>query len=117
MTVRAVGPRTVVTVHGSRSPRFTAYRLDAPTRLVVELIYRILKPSRPFAYWMDDEEFYREGVRAPRSSCVLDVSKLVGAGVKMRSVKDALEDSLERWQPAVPNERKVRTREAMSEVR
>ena len=97
-----------------RSAPFGIYNVTNPgavtTRQVVDLINRILKPGRPFTYWMDDEEFYREGVKAPRSNCVLDVSKLVRAGVKMRSVHDALKDSLEKWQPVTPILRIVRSR-------
>jgi len=70
------------------------------TRQVVEMIERILKPRRSFEYWMDDD-VYRDAAKTPRSSCILDVSKLLRAGVKMRNVEEALEDSLERWQHAV----------------
>ena len=72
------------------------------TRQVVEMMKRTLKPARRFRYWMDDREFYREGAKGPRSNAVLDVSKLLNTGVKMRSVEEALEDSLEKWQPATP---------------
>ncbi len=34
---RAVGGRTVITVHGTITPSFTAYRLERPARLVVDL--------------------------------------------------------------------------------
>jgi len=70
------------------------------TRQVVETIQRVRQANRQFQFWKDDEEFYRLGVKAPRSNCILDVSKLLGTGVKMRGVEDALEDALEKWQPA-----------------
>ena len=64
------------------------------------MIERILKPNRHFEFWKDEEEFYRLGARALRSNCVLDVSKLLVAGIKMRPVEEALEDSLRNWDVA-----------------
>lgn len=69
------------------------------TGLVVDMIRSILKIDREFQYWKDDEEFYRVAAKAPRSNCTLDVSKLLAAGVKMRPIVEALEDSLCKWQP------------------
>jgi hypothetical protein len=37
--------------------------------------------------------------KTPRSNCVMDVSKLLAAGVKIRGVEAALEDSLINWKP------------------
>jgi len=68
------------------------------TRQIVTMIQCILKPDRNFEFWKDDEEFYRDGAKAPRSNCILDVSKLQSAGVRLRPVEEALTDSLERWQ-------------------
>ncbi len=92
---------------------FGIYNITNPgavtTRQVVDMIQRILKPSRRFEFWVDDEEFYSQGARARRSSCILDVSKLLRAGVKMRPVEEALEDALEKWQPMPPNLRLLET--------
>jgi dTDP-4-dehydrorhamnose reductase len=88
-----------------RAP-FGIYNVTNPgfvtTRHVVELIEKILKPNRSFDFWKDDAEFYRVAARTPRSNCVLDVSKLVGAGVKISPVEQALEKSLKQWKPAPP---------------
>jgi UDP-glucose 4,6-dehydratase len=85
-----------------RAP-FGAYNVTNPgfvtTRQVVEMIQKILKPKRKFEFWANDEEFYASGVKAPRSNCVLDVSKLLATGVKIRPVIEALEDSLKNWKP------------------
>jgi dTDP-4-dehydrorhamnose reductase len=85
-----------------RAP-FGTYNVTNPgfvtTRQVVALIGKILRPARAFEFWANDEEFYRVAAKAPRSNCVLDVSKLLAAGVTMRPVQEALEDSLRRWQP------------------
>ena len=71
------------------------------TRQVIEMIQRILKPNRRFEFWKDDEEFYLRGARALRSNCVLDVSKLLATGVRIRPVEKALEDSLRHWTVSV----------------
>ena len=66
------------------------------TREVVEMITEILKPNKNFIFFDNDEEFNRT-VSTPRSNCVLDVGKIKRAGFPMRSVKDALRDTLENW--------------------
>ena len=85
-----------------RAP-FGTYNVTNPgfvtTRQVVEMIQKILKPKRKFEFWRNDEEFYRIAAKTPRSNCVLDVSKLLGTGVKIRPVVEALEDSLRNWKP------------------
>jgi len=69
------------------------------TRQVVELIEKILKLNRKFEFWKDDAEFYKVAAKTPRSNCVMDVSKLLAAGIKMRDVHEAIEDSLKNWKP------------------
>ncbi|MDB6064008.1 MAG: dTDP-4-dehydrorhamnose reductase [Pedosphaera sp.] len=85
-----------------RAP-FGTYNVTNPgylsTREVVQAIERILKPNRKFEYWSGNDEFYRIGAKTPRSNCVLDASKMLNAGVKIRPVMEAVEDSLNRWQP------------------
>ena len=85
-----------------RAP-FGVYNVTNPgfvtTRHVVEQLVKILKPARAFEFWSDDAEFYRVAAKTPRSNCVMDVSKLLAAGVKIRGVEEALADSLRRWQP------------------
>jgi dTDP-4-dehydrorhamnose reductase len=86
-----------------RAP-FGAYNVTNPgfvtSTQVVEMIQKILKPRRTFDFWKNDEEFYHGAARTPRSNCILDVSKLLEAGVAMRPVEDALTASLEQWRPA-----------------
>ncbi|HTV61567.1 MAG TPA: sugar nucleotide-binding protein [Verrucomicrobiae bacterium] len=69
------------------------------TRQVVELIQKYLHPAKRFEFWQSDEEFYKVAAKTPRSNCVMDVAKLLGTGVKMRTVTEALEDSLKNWKP------------------
>jgi UDP-glucose 4,6-dehydratase len=84
-----------------RGAPFGIYNVTNPgavtTRQVVALIERVLKPGRKFEFWKDDEEFYRDGAMAPRSNCILDVSKVRATGVRIRSVHEALEESLRKW--------------------
>jgi dTDP-4-dehydrorhamnose reductase len=88
-----------------RAP-FGIYNVTNPgfvtTRHVVEQIEKHLKPARKFEFWASDEEFYKVAAKTPRSNCVMDVSKLLAAGVKVRPVEEALEDSLKHWQPEKP---------------
>lgn len=85
-----------------RAP-FGIYNVTNPgfvtTRDVVETLEKILKPKHKFEYWSSDEEFYKVAAKTPRSNCVMDVSKLLAAGVKIRGVEEALEHSLKNWQP------------------
>jgi nucleoside-diphosphate-sugar epimerase len=64
------------------------------TRQVVNMIKEILKPNRDFVFWESDEEFYRLGAKALRSNCILSSTKLLGVGISMRSVENAISDSL-----------------------
>ncbi|HXS68685.1 MAG TPA: sugar nucleotide-binding protein [Candidatus Polarisedimenticolia bacterium] len=84
-----------------RAP-FGIYNVTNPgfvtTRHVVELVEEVLRPGRAFEFWKNDEEFYRVA-KTPRSNCVLDVSKLLATGVKIRPVEEALEESLRQWKP------------------
>ncbi len=70
------------------------------TRRIVELIQHILKPARDFEFWESDEEFNQGAARTPRSNCILDGSKLLATGIKMRPVEEALKCSLKKWQAA-----------------
>jgi dTDP-4-dehydrorhamnose reductase len=82
---------------------FGTYNITNPgyitSHQVVRMIERILKPGRKFEYWKDDAEFYHLAAKTPRSNCVLDVSKLLAAGIKIRPVEEALEYCLRNWKP------------------
>jgi dTDP-4-dehydrorhamnose reductase len=80
---------------------FGTYNVTNPgfvtTRQVVALIQEVLTPDRTFEFWRNDADFYKTGAVAPRSNCVMDVSKLLRAGVKIRPVAEALKHSLTHW--------------------
>ena len=85
-----------------RAP-FGIYNVTNPgyvtTRHVVEQVEKFLKPKRKFEFWASDEEFYKIAAKTPRSNCVMDASKLLAVGVKIRGVEAALEASLKNWKP------------------
>ena len=99
---RADFVRACLELWEKRAP-FGIYNVTNPgyvtTRHVVELVQKILKPKRKFEFWKNDEEFYKRAAKTPRSNCVLDVTKLLKVGVKIRPVEEALEESLRNWKP------------------
>ena len=94
--------RACVDLWKRRAP-FGIYNITNPgfvtTRRVVELVEKFLRPNRPFEFFGSDEEFYRLAAKTPRSNCVLDVSKLLATGVRIRPVEEAIEASLRAWKP------------------
>ena len=68
------------------------------TQEVVGKIQKKLKPSWKPDFWSGDDEFYLFGAITPRSNCILDASKLLRLGIKIRPVGMAIEDALEGWQ-------------------
>jgi dTDP-4-dehydrorhamnose reductase len=67
------------------------------TREVVEKIQKQLRPDWNPAFWRSDDEFYRFGAVTPRSNCILDTTKILKAGIRIRSSAEAMEDALNRW--------------------
>jgi dTDP-4-dehydrorhamnose reductase len=90
-----------------RQAPFGIYNVVNPgavtTRRIVEMIRQFIKPARPFEFWENDTEFYRRQAKTPRSNCILDASKLLSSGVRMRPVEEALGAALERWQTTPPS--------------
>ena len=85
----------------SQEAPFGIYNVTNPgfvsTKQVVELIKRNIHPDKDFEFWENDEEFYRLGAKTPRSNCILDVTKLMSAGINIRPVEEALQDALGNW--------------------
>lgn len=69
------------------------------TREVVEKIQKRLKPGWTPVFWQSDDEFYRFGAVTQRSNCILDTTKIVKAGIRIRPVGEALDEALARWIP------------------
>ena len=64
------------------------------------LMRRAGQPPRPLDFHAGPEEPPRAGGRTPQSHCILDVSKLLATGVKMRSLEDAWQDALRKARAA-----------------
>jgi dTDP-4-dehydrorhamnose reductase len=86
-----------------RKAPFGTYNIVNPgaatARQIVAAIQRA-GTKRQFEFWENHEEFYRNGGRAHRTNCILDGSKLLSTRIKMRPLREALEDSLKKWQPS-----------------
>lgn len=80
---------------------FGIYNLTNPgsvtTRDVVEMIKESGVSKKAFEFFSDERDFMRTAAKTPRSNCVLDSSKAIDAGLKLRNVQDALVDSLQNW--------------------
>jgi dTDP-4-dehydrorhamnose reductase len=70
------------------------------TREVVDLVRKKLRPDWNPEFWKDDAEFYRTIAKAPRSNCLLDTTKLLASGVKIRPIDEAIDSALANWQSA-----------------
>ena len=94
--------RACVDLWSIRAP-FGIYNVTNPgfvtAKDVVHRLKAALKLDRTFEFWESDEQFYRVAANTPRSNCVMDSSKLLAAGVKMRPVWEAIDDSLRTWVP------------------
>jgi dTDP-4-dehydrorhamnose reductase len=69
------------------------------TREVVEMIQRTIKSRRYCEYNVVGDASAGPGNRTGQPDCILEVSKLLKTGISLRNVKEALEKSLENWQP------------------
>ena len=82
---------------------FGTYNVTNPghvtTREVVDLIKKSGVCDKEFSFFDDETEFMAKAARTPRSNCVLDTTKLQGAGVHMTEVHEAVERALRAWKP------------------
>ena len=67
------------------------------TAQVVQMMHRYLDIDKNFDFFENEQQFYEIGANAPRSNCVLDNSKLLSTGVKIRTTEEAILESLTRW--------------------
>jgi len=70
------------------------------TREIVELIRRSGVCTKAFSFFASEEEFMGAVAKTPRSNCVLDPSKLAGAGIRLTEVHDAVARDLRAWRAA-----------------
>lgn len=81
---------------------FGLYNVTNPghvsTREVVDLIRRRGVSDQDFRFFENEDEFMHKAAKTPRSNCVLDTSKLTGAGIAMTEVHEAVDRALRAWQ-------------------
>jgi UDP-glucose 4,6-dehydratase len=87
-----------------RAP-FGIYNVTNPgaitTRELAEGLQRVLKPPFRFNFGRPEDDPARAASATPRSNCILDVSKLLKTGVKIRPITEAVKESFDRMRLAV----------------
>lgn len=78
-------------IYNIANPGFTT------TEDVVNVIKNHIVLDKEWSKYLDDEEFYKDAT-APRSNCVLDMTKLTNAGIAMRPLQEALEDTIKNYE-------------------
>lgn len=72
------------------------------TSEVVELIRRAgFCPEKEIRFFQDEAEFMEQAARTPRSSCVIDPTKILKTGIQLTEVHEAIEWSLRHWEPSL----------------
>lgn len=63
---------------------------------ICDMMNRIPALQKKFVYW-DEDEFMSKVARTPKSNCTISCNKLLDAGIHMRPVGEAVEQSLRDW--------------------
>jgi hypothetical protein len=67
------------------------------TSNVVAMIRDAGLTNKEFRFFDTEEHFMALAAKTPRSNCVMDSSKALNAGLKMRSIEEVLRESLSTW--------------------
>lgn len=67
------------------------------TKEVVEIVKRNGLATKEFHFFNSEEEFMKLAAKTPRSSCVLDCSKAIAAGIELPPVHEALDEVMRNW--------------------
>ena len=90
-----------------RDISFGTYHLTNPGRVtareVVDLIHESGVSDKQFDFFDSEDEFMTLVAKTPRSNCVLDSSKALGAGLNLSPVREAIRRALENWVPETTN--------------
>lgn len=85
-----------------RAP-FGVYNVVNPgvmqTHEILASVHRFLKPRGHLQILVYEDEPQTGEQKAPNPNCILDGSKLLNAGIKLRTATEALQKALERWPP------------------
>jgi UDP-glucose 4,6-dehydratase len=66
------------------------------TQIIIEKFKKTIAKDRVFEL-IESEDFYKSCATTPRSNCILDNSKLLNVGIKMRDVNEAVDYCLNNW--------------------
>lgn len=68
------------------------------TKDVVRLLKKNIGKNHNFEFYDNFDDFYaRSGVKCPRSNCILDNSKIINAGIKIKDVNESIEWCIKNW--------------------
>lgn len=66
------------------------------TQIIIEKFKKTIAKDRVFEL-IDGDDFYKLCATTPRSNCILDNSKLLNVGIKMKEVTEAVDYCLNNW--------------------
>lgn len=66
------------------------------TQMIIDKFKKTIAKDRVFEL-IESEDFYKSCATTPRSNCILDNSKLLNVGIKMRDVNEAVDYCLNNW--------------------
>ncbi len=96
--------RACLDLWASKAP-FGVYHVANPGCIsTVEIVEKMrvgLGLKRKFEVFHDDAEFYETAAREPRSTSLLDCSKLLASGVQLRSIHEAIDAAIREWRPSL----------------
>lgn len=78
------------------------YNLTNPGSVTTRQVFQAIRDSgvsdRQATFFESEQQFMSVAAVAPRSNCVLNVSKALQAGLQLRPVEEAIADALRTWQ-------------------
>lgn len=66
------------------------------TQMIIDKFKKTIAKDRVFEL-IESEDFYKSCATTPRSNCILDNSKLLNVGIKMKDVNEAVDYCLNNW--------------------
>ena len=66
------------------------------TRSITEKFKNTIAKDKTFTF-VEEDEFYKNVVKTPRSNCVMSNEKLLSTGIKMRTADEAFDNCLNNW--------------------
>jgi dTDP-4-dehydrorhamnose reductase len=78
------------------------------TQDIIQRIQRILRPARQLQLLVYESDTQVAVERPLRSDCILDSSKLLNTGIKLRPIEEAIDKALRHWQSSSSSALKTR---------